>query len=149
MPANTQPIFTLTPNVELSPALIRVAASNVHDGSGTIGTDVYKIFTAGANGSLVRGFSLKYVASAATISVAAVMKFYISSATSGAVTDANCILIAEFNLPAITPSTTVAMPDYYIPINRVLENGQTILAKITAAQSASCGYVTTSDASDY
>lgn len=141
MAANTDPIYSRISDVQAIGPII-TAASVVHDGSGTIATDVYKVFTADAtNGGFVQKVLLKYVANAATVSVAAVMKFYISSATSGAVTNANAWLIGEVALPAITPSTTATMPDLVFNVGFALPASYTLLAKVTVSQSANTGWM--------
>ena len=51
MPANTAPIFTLTPDVQWGTTTV-ATANTAKDGTGTVLT----VFTAGANGSYVFGF---------------------------------------------------------------------------------------------
>lgn len=51
MPANTSPIFSITPRV----SSVRVsAAATVSDGTATVGTNIYLAFTPGANGSYIQ-----------------------------------------------------------------------------------------------
>jgi len=54
MAANFSPIFVLTPNcpVITIPGLV-ASANTARDGSGTLGTNIFNLFTAGANGSRV------------------------------------------------------------------------------------------------
>jgi hypothetical protein len=142
MPANTNPIFSVAPDVQSAGALIRSVASVLYDGSGTIGTDIYKVFQADAtNGGFVQRIRFRYSANAATASNACVLKIYVSSQSSGATTDANTWLIDEITVPAITPSTTVAMSNFEVPINFPLPPNYTILVKITVAQPANCGFI--------
>ena len=68
MPANTSPIFTLTPNVGAASV---VAANTRSDGNGTIGTDIYKVFTAGSNGAFFNTVRFALTASSAATAAAA------------------------------------------------------------------------------
>lgn len=146
MAANTAPIYTLLGDIQSPGALIRVAATVPGDGSGTIGTDVYKMFQADAtNGGFVQSARFKYVTeSGTTTSNACVIRVYISSATSGAVTDANCWLWDEIVVPATgAVSTTATLPAFEIPLGFALPPSYTILAKVSVSQAASCGFIGT------
>lgn len=146
MAANTSPIFSLLGDVQSAGALIRTAATVVYDGSGTIGTDIYKLFTADAtNGGFVQRARFKYVAeSGTTTSVACVIKLFISSVSSGSTTDANTWLYDEITVPATGAlTTTAALPVFEIPLGFALPPGYTILAKVTAGQPANCGFIGT------
>lgn len=150
MPANTAAIFSLTPHVEGSPALIATAATVPYDVSGTIGTDIYKLFTAGANGSFVERIRFQYLANGTTTSVAAVMRIYISSVASGTCTNANTQFYESVVLPATGALNTTAInPMIDVPFNFPLAPNQTILAKISVSQSANTGWNSTTIAGDY
>lgn len=150
MSGNNDPIYTKVGDVQ-SIGPINTVASVLYDGSGTIGTDVYKIFTADAtNGGYVQRIRFKYVANATTTSVAAVVKIYISTKTSGSTTNADTILIDEIALPATGAlTTTAANSGYDCTINMALPPGYTLLAKITVAQSASTGWMATAIGGKY
>lgn len=96
MPANTDPIFTLTPNVGFARL---TAANTASDGSGASAT----LFTAGANGSLL--FKVRYSNSQATAAASSpmVVRLFLTDNAG-----ANLRLLAEFVVPAATRSTTVA-----------------------------------------
>lgn len=147
---NNAPIYSKASDVQAIGPII-TAASVVFDGSGTIATDVYKVFQADAtNGGFVQKIILAYVANATTTSVAAKMKFYISSATSGAVTNANAWYMGEVTLPATGAlSTTAASPTFEFPVGFAIPLSYTILAKITVSQSASTGWMATAIAGKY
>lgn len=141
MTANTSPIWTLNPRADGSAALITTAASVVYDLSGTIGTDIYKIFTAGANGSYVERVRLTYVANGTTTSNAAALRLYISSIASGTPSSADTRFYESVTLPATGALTTTAVnPFYDIPLGFALPASYTLLAKITVSQSASTGW---------
>ncbi len=147
---NTNPIFSKASDVQISGPII-TAASVVHDGSGTIATDVYKVFSADAtNGGYCEKLIFKYVANATTTSVAAMLKIYIASVTSGATTNSNMALIGEIALPTTgTLSTTVVAATYEYPIGFAIPAGYSICCKITVAQSANTGWMCTAVAGKY
>lgn len=141
MPGNIDPIATRVGYMDSPGAQVRVAATVVHDGSGTIGTDIYKVWTSDAtNGGYCRSAIIKYVANAVTASTACVLHFYRSTQTSGATTDANTQMIRSIAIPALTPSTTAALPDFEVFIGMGFSPGETLLVKVTITQPASCGF---------
>ncbi len=94
MPANTSPVFTLTPNVGCARL---TTADSAYTGTPT---NKATLFTAGANGSLV---SRVTVHGAAT-SAAAVVRLFLFDA-------ANYTLYEEILVPAATGSSTVAQAE--------------------------------------
>ena len=95
MPANTTPIFTLTPNCKGSTI---VAANTARDGSGSLVT----AFTAGANGSLLNKITFTNAAASVGASVLKVVRVFVTD-TAGA----NPYIRSEALLPLITSSNTV------------------------------------------
>jgi len=94
MPANTSPIFTLTPKASLA----NIAAANTaRDGSGTLVT----LFTAGTNGSRVDFITFTSSQATPAASAARVMRVYLTN-ESGLLPE----LISEIVLPAVTASAT-------------------------------------------
>lgn len=150
MAANVDPIYSKAADVQAIGPIVAVNAV-LYNAAGTIGTDVYKIFTADAtNGGFIQRVRFKYVANATTTSVACVAKLFISSATSGAVTDATSWLYDEIALPATGVLTTLATnASYDVPFNFALPAGYTVLCKLTVAQPASCGWMATAIAGKY
>lgn len=106
MPANTSPIFTLTPNVgQAAPS----AANVKSDGTGTVATDIFKAFTAGANGSFVTRVRFNPVASVAgTATTATVGRVFYSTVGSGATANTNTFLLGEVTLPVATADSASA-----------------------------------------
>lgn len=127
MPANTQPVYSVTPNIGRA----NVTAANVKsDGTGTIGTDIVVAFTAGANGSWVSKIRISAVATtAATVTAGTVIRAFISTKTSGATTGGtDTFIIQEVQFGAVTADqTTAAVAPVEIPCNFALNPGQTIL----------------------
>lgn len=114
MAANTNPIFTLTPNIGRQ----RLAAANTaRDGSGTTPT----AFTPGTNGSRVDSITWTSAQATAAASSAMVGRVFITDNAG-----ANNRLIAEIAIPTLTPSTTVigATVTYYWPGGLDLVSGQ-------------------------
>lgn len=94
MPANTSPIFTLTPVAATSTI---AAANTARDGSGSLVT----AFTAGANGSRVDFITFTSSQATAAASAARVQRVFLTD-TAGL----NPILIQEVAFSAVTASNT-------------------------------------------
>lgn len=146
---NTDPIYTRAGDVQSVGWLVRVAASTLYDGAGTIATSVadggpHKVWQANAtNGGFFRSLIFKYGGTSTTVSNATTMKVFISSVSSGSTTDADTWLIDEIALPATTPSATGANITYSLPINLPIPAGYTILVKCLSVQPASMGWYVT------
>lgn len=150
MGANSDPIYSRASDVQVY-GPIRAVAAVLYDGSGTIGTDVYTCFIPDAtNGGFLQRLRFKYVAPATTTSVAAVIKVFICETTSGATTDADTVLFDEVAVPATGALTTTATnASYEIPFGFAIPAGYSVVAKITVAQSANCGWMVTAIAGKY
>jgi hypothetical protein len=93
MPANTTPIFVLTPNMGTARL---VAAATASDGSGTL----YPLMTAGVNGSRIDAVRFRNAQVALAASTAMVHRIYYSATnTSGSTT---CRLVGEVATAAAT-----------------------------------------------
>jgi hypothetical protein len=149
MPANTAPIFSLTPN---NGKVSVTAALTKSDGTGTIATDIFKLFTAGANGSYVGDVRFSVAASAAgTASTATVARVYLATTGSGATTGGtNVFLLAEAALPSQTAdSTTTPTFPAVVPLNRALASGEFILVSTHHAPAASTAVHATCNGGDF
>src|SRR6266550_882545 len=127
MAQNTSPIFVLTPIIT---SVVPSAANTKSDGAGTIGTDIFKAFTANAtNGSFVSSVRFNPFASvAATNTVATTLRVFISNKTSGATTSADTWLFAEISAGIQTADHSLnATFPIEVPINRILPASYTIL----------------------
>lgn len=130
MPANTSPIWTLTPNVGI--AVITTTYAQVKsDGTsaGSAADFVVKAFTAGANGSYVDSIRFYCVANAAAVSsVATTLRAYLSTvATPGATTQADTHLIGEVSVPIVVSSHSTNATNFYeIIVNKAIPTGQYI-----------------------
>jgi hypothetical protein len=124
MPANNNPIFTATADIQWAPAALS-AANTAKDGSGTVA----QVFAAdAANG----GFITKLTARPSGSAVATVLRVFINNGATNA-TPANNILFAEMTLPAVTLSEIAAQPDYVLPLNIALPANYRILCTLGTA----------------
>lgn len=140
MPANVLPVFSKGPwSSGVGGVWTNSSTANVKsDGAGTIGTDILKIATAGANGAFLQ----KIVASLgestiSTASTATVLRVWVSSQTSGATTNANTWLLREIALATQTPSSTVAGVPVEIPLGLPIPANYTILVSMHHVAAAS------------
>lgn len=116
MPANTTPIFTLTPRAVTATI---AAANTARDGSGTN----VDLITAGANGSRIDFITFTSAQATAAASAARVQRVYLTD-TGGI----NPRLISEVVLPAVTASNTAIGSTVTITFTNglVIANGQKI-----------------------
>ena len=118
MPANTQPIFTKTPNIgtcKITTTYAQVKSDGTSAGSGT--DRMVKAFTSGADGSFIDKVRFMPVASAAAVtSVATTLRVYLSTVAlpeAGATTAADTQLLAEISVPAVAASHSTNAVNYY------------------------------------
>ena len=155
MPANTSPIFTLTPNVGTAKITTTYAQTKSDGTSAGSGADfMVKAFTAGANGSYLQKvrFTLGG-ATANTASTAAVLRVYLSTQSSGAITSANTWLVQEVTAASQTPTviTTLTGATYPIdiPLNFAIPTGYHLLVASSAVTSANTVWTVTTYGGDY
>ena len=150
MPANTSPIFTLTPNVG---AVAISAANTKSDGTGTaVGTDIFKAFTAGANGSFVTRVRFNPVATTAgTSTTATVGRVYYSTTGSGATTGGtNTFLLGEVTLPSVAADSSSAPTNSVeVMLNIAIPTGSFIHVSTHAAPAANTSIQATCFGGDY
>lgn len=136
MAAGTAPIYVTTPQS----AGVAVTAANVkNDGTGAgIGTDIFKLYTAGSNGAWIG--RIRFIPSASTASTATtatVGRVYFSSQSSGATTNANTYRLDEVAIPAQTVDTTTTQLGFFeVVINSFLAASQTVLVSTHHAPAA-------------
>lgn len=106
MPANTLPIFPISPKVSWGTL---TAANTAKDGTGTVAT----VYTAGANGSRIDQIKVRALGT----NVATVMRFFINNGSVNT-TAANNSLIHEVTIAATTLSETAALADNDITISK-------------------------------
>lgn len=153
MAANTSPIWSLSPSIFGCQFTV---ANTRSDGAGTIGTDIFKAFTADAtNGSYVSRIRLACVGIvAATATSSTVLRVFISSVSSGTTNGAgtpapplaspNCWLFTEIAQAAqTTDSSSAATYQVEIPLNFALPAGWTILVSTHVVAAANTHYQAT------
>lgn len=150
MPANTSPIFTLTPNVGKANI---TAANTSSSGTGNITTPtIFVAFTAGANGSFVSRLRFNVVATTAgTATTATVGRVYLSTISSGATTGGtDTWLLGEVTLPSVTADSSSAPTNpIEVMLNFAIPSGSTILVSTHAAPAANTSVQATCFGGDY
>jgi len=132
MPANTNPIYTLAPDIEWG-AYALSAANTTKSGTGTVLT----VFTADAtNGGYVNKIRFR----AAGTNVATVARVFINNGQTNSVS-ANNILFDELTLPATTLSETAQLTNQEIVWNLALPAAYNI--NVTIGTSVAAGYYVT------
>lgn len=144
MPANTSPIFPLTPAVGAMNAIVSTAMTNTKamDGTEAVGTSMALAFTAGANGSRLDSIIIRYTATngstASGTSAASVIRLWVNNGASNT-TATNNQLIGEIAMPAQTVTalgTAITQPQVFqlpsdgfsIPASYRIYAGNTVAA---------------------
>jgi hypothetical protein len=139
MAINNNPIFS---GIADFGAVKLTAANTKSDGSGTIGTDIFKLYSADStNGSYISTLRFSPYGTTNTSTTATVIRIYISSLSSGATTADDTHLIAEIAAASQSAdsSSAATFPLEY-PINRAIPPGYHILVSIHAAPAANTGW---------
>lgn len=149
MPANTSPIFTLTPNIGVN--VIGVSANVKSDGAGTVATDMMKVFTAGTNGSYVSRIRFNpFASSAATATAATVIRIYYSTVGSSTTTSADTHLIYEFAAAQQTADQTTTATFYIeVPLGFAMPASSFLHCSSHIVNNASTGWQAVCFGGDY
>ena len=140
MPANTSPLFPITPNNGAFNVVLTTGANN-YDGTNANAALVY---TAGANGSQVE----KVTAKAIGISnVATVLRLFLNNGTGANSSAANNIFFCEFTLAATTGAANAQTQAYEFPINKTIAAGAKIYALLGTTVAG--GYAVSVDGGDF
>jgi len=149
VPANTAPIFALTPNV----GVVSVTAANTNSaGTGTIATDIFKAFSAGSNGSWVSRIRLVPTATVAgTATNATIGRVFVSSKTSGATTGGtDTFQLGEVTLAGVTADSASAPTNpIELMLGFALNASWTILVTNHAAPAANTAWQAVVFGGDY
>lgn len=137
MPANIDPVYSKIGRLG-NGATTFVSSSTVNASLlplGTVGTDMFLAFTADAtNGSFLRSVVAKCAGTAT--GNAFLLRLWLNNGSAPATATAannTTALFRELFIPAITPSATVASPDYEIPCNVMLPPSYRVLYTISSA----------------
>ena len=121
------------------------------DGTGTVGTDTFLVFTADAtNGSFVQRVRWTAVANSASLTTTATVgRVYISSSNTTA-NSTTCTLFQEISLPSVSAAnTTVATYPIDIPMNVALPPSYAILVTTHSAPATNTYWAATVLAGNY
>lgn len=129
MPANINPIFTLTPDVSSDGATafggsITGAANDVTG----VSTNYVLVHTAGVDGSYVKRLRIKALGT----NGAGVLRIFINNGGVNT-TATNNVFYGELSLPATTASTTAATVDLDYPMEFQLDAGYRIYVGVPVA----------------
>lgn len=150
MPANTVPIYPVTPVCPHVVITSSTTANVATDGSSTIGTSSVLVGSSGTNGTFWRFCRIKPYATSNTTTSATVIRLFKTTQSSGATTNANTSLIGEMQIPAVSAAnTTGAVPDFDIPLNIALPSGTNIIAVTSIVAAANSGFAITLFGGDY
>lgn len=148
MAANTVPSFT---KEALISSVLVTAGNTSSQGGGTIGTDIFLVATAGADGAFVEKVRLIPTATtAATSTSITVARIFLSTQSSGATTSANTYLYAEaFLTNQSADSSTVAVTAIDMPLGFRLPAGMSILVTNHVAPAANSAWRALAIAGNY
>lgn len=157
MPANTAPIYPLTPNPGVMNALLTTAMTNTKafDGTEAAGTSMVACLTAGANGARIESIDVRVVstngATASGTTAATLVRFWINNASANT-TAANNQLLGELEIPAVTnvALATAKNPVFTLPVGKVIPAGYKVYAGTTVAVGGTaCALLICPTAGDY
>ena len=135
MPANTTPIFPLTPKVSFAKLL---TANTAKDGTGTVAS----VFTAGANGARVDYLKVRALGT----NVATVLRVFINNGSDPTVATNNTLFI-EQTIAATTLSEVAALADNIVTLDLSLPAGYVLTCTIGTTVAA--GLMVTAVGGDY
>jgi hypothetical protein len=150
MAANTQPIYSLTPKI--SGTEITTTNNTISDGTGSVGSSLAVVYSAGTNGSYVSVIRWSPVATAAgTNTTATVGRLFITSVTSGTTSPGtNIWLFAEYTL-ALQSADSSSAATYFIeiPVYKALPANWLIVASLHAVAANNTGWQVVAYGGDY
>jgi uncharacterized 2Fe-2S/4Fe-4S cluster protein (DUF4445 family) len=139
----TEPQFVTTPKTAWATlTAVNATASINHDGTGTIGSEIFEIFEAGASGGYVE--SVKAL-SLGTNTASVLRVFLNNGSTNG--TAANNSLIAEAALPETAISEVAALAEVEVLLGINLPAGYKLLVCLGTA--VATGWAVTALGADY
>jgi hypothetical protein len=150
MPANTSPIFGLTP--ELSGVNITTTAAQARsDGlGGAIGTAQFLAFTSGPSGSFVQKVRFMSVATTPTTGVATVLRVTYSTVNTGTPTAGQVFLLGEISVGALASANATNATNFYeLPLNFAMPANTYLLVSQHAAQTTNQNWQAFVIGSDY
>jgi hypothetical protein len=138
MAANEAPHFTKNGIVG---SAISTAANTSSMGTGTIGTDIWKIVTGAAEGTWIEKVRLMALATTPTATTATLGRLFVSSVSSGVTTSADTFLLDEISLPIVAADSALVPQNCLdILVNFRLPFGYTLLFTTHAAPAANTNW---------
>lgn len=132
MPANTAPIFPLTPNLGAQNVLLSTAMTNTKafDGTDTAGTALALVFTAGSNGSRVDTIAVRLTstngATASGTTSATVVRFWINNGATNTTATNNQLQTWEVAIPATAVTALATSTLSYFNVFALSQNADGI-----------------------
>lgn len=131
MPANTTPIFPLTPNLGVQNIVLSTAMTNTKafDGTDTAGTALALVYTAGSNGSRVDTVTVRLTSTngltASGTSNATLVRFWINNGSANTTATNNAIMPWDVAIPAtaVVALDTSVLPSYNALTNSPMADG--------------------------
>ena len=157
MPANTAPIYPLTPNPGVMNALLTTAMTNTKafDGTEAAGTAMVLAMTAGANGARLDTIEVRVVstngATASSTTAATLVRFWMNNASANT-TATNNQLLGELEIPAVAnvALATAKNPVFTLPVGKSIPAGYRVYAGTTVAVGGTnCALLVCPTAGDY
>jgi hypothetical protein len=156
MPANTAPIFPLTPNSGVMNCILSTAMTNTKamDGTETAGTALALAFTAGANGARVDSVTVRYTATngstATGTSAATVIRLFLNNGSANT-TATNNKRLGEIFIPAqaVVALATGILPEYELSLDIAIPAGYKIFAGSTVAAGGVLAFLIDMSGGDY
>jgi len=139
MPANTAPIFPLTPDLGVQNAVLSTAMTNTKafDGTDTAGTALKLVFTAGASGSRVDTITVRLTstngATASGTSSATLVRFWVNNGSANTTATNNQLMPWDVAIPAtsVVALDTSVLPSYSAMTNSPMAGGISLPAGYT------------------
>lgn len=147
MPANTAPIFTVTPKIAwgttnpIGTVAVTSTAASAFDGT----TSAVLLYTAGSNGGFVQKIIMDAGGTNATVSVA---RIFVNNGSTNA-TAANNTLLMQYTLPTTTVSNIASLAHIEIPLMLQLPASYRIYILISSSANLTGGWYTSVVAGDY
>jgi len=164
MPANTSPIFPLTPNLGANNVLLSTAMTNTKafDGTDTAGTNLALVFTAGSNGSRVDSLVVRLTstngATASGTTTATLVRFWINNGSANTSAGNNQLMPWDVAIPATTVTSLSAssLPYYNVLVTSPMADGISLPAgyriyagTTVAIGGTNCAVIVTAQGGDY
>jgi hypothetical protein len=115
MAANTDPIYSRSPDIQWTTIPSATTANTAGDGTGTV-------FTVWTSDSTNGGFLQRVRIKALSTSTATVLRFFINNGSTNG-TAANNSFFEEVTIPAVTASSVAAVQPFEVPFNVALPAG--------------------------